>query len=257
LKPFYDTIIISPHLDDAALSCGGQISLMTRAGQTVLIVTVMAGEPEEPVITSYAQTLHDRWQLKSNAVVSRRQEDIIAAQILGADVLHFEFPDCIYRLDTSTGAPCYLSDEEIFGDINPGDSDIINKVAERLAALPRSKEIIVPLGVGNHVDHQIARQATELVFGRDLLYYEEFPYAAEPGAYDLVVGESPSRWHTETIPLPEEALQMKIKAISAYISQLSTFFENQQDLERQVRRFTVAVGGERIWRQNASKKAIL
>ena len=252
MKAFYDTIIISPHLDDAALSCGGQIDLMTSQGQSVLIVTLMAGEPDESTLTSYAQALHDRWQLRSDAVARRRQEDIIAAQILGAEYLHLEFPDCIYRRNSATGVPCYLSDRDIFGEINPDDYGLVNSVAERLAALPQSNQIFTPLGVGNHVDHQIARQAAEKVFGQDLIYFEEFPYAAEPGAGDFVTRVSSSRWQSQTIPLPEEALQIKIKAISAYLSQLSTFFQNQQDLEDQVHRFTKAVGGERIWRQRTS-----
>ncbi|MEZ4728018.1 MAG: PIG-L family deacetylase [Caldilineaceae bacterium] len=45
----YDAIYLSPHLDDVALSCGGQIFGATRTGQRVLIVTITAGDPPPPL----------------------------------------------------------------------------------------------------------------------------------------------------------------------------------------------------------------
>jgi LmbE family N-acetylglucosaminyl deacetylase len=247
LKVFYDTIIISPHLDDAALSCGAQIYMKTAVGQAVLIVTPMAGDPEEPALSSYAQKLHQRWELKSDAVRQRRQEDMIAAAILGADYLHGQIPDCIYRRNQLTGEPCYISDEEIFGAIDPTEENLANELAEQLGALPNAKQILVPLGVGNHIDHQIARKAAEKKFGEHLVYYEEFPYAGEDEAVNLVIGKRTAEFQAQVIPIPEEALAVKIEAIAAYKSQLSTFFRDQHDLERQVRHYAEAIGGERIW----------
>jgi len=252
LKTFYDTIIISPHLDDAALSCGGQIYLMTADGESVLIVTLMAGEPPESDLSTFAQNLHDRWQLKSDAVARRRQEDMAAAHILGAETLHWEIPDCIYRRNLHTGEPYYISNQEIFGEYDLSEEVLINELAEHLITLPQFKQIYAPLGVGNHVDHQIARLAAERSFGEGLVYYEEYPYAIVPGAVDLIVSERLTEWQSQTIPIPEEVLAVKIEAIAAYISQLSTFFLHQSDLERQVHHYAQTVGGERIWRHDSS-----
>ncbi len=41
----YRHIVLSPHLDDAALSCGGFIARMTAAGERVLVVNVCSGIP--------------------------------------------------------------------------------------------------------------------------------------------------------------------------------------------------------------------
>src|SRR5688500_5967071 len=89
----YDWIYFSPHLDDVALSCGGQIYTATQAGERVLIVTVTAGDPVAPVST-YAASLHSRWKLVTDATQVRREEDLAACAILGADAIHWTVPDC-------------------------------------------------------------------------------------------------------------------------------------------------------------------
>ena len=49
----YDTIFLAPHLDDVVLSCGGQIFLETEAGNSVLVVTIMAGDPPQRTLTTF------------------------------------------------------------------------------------------------------------------------------------------------------------------------------------------------------------
>ena len=74
MKSTYDTIYLSPHLDDVALSCGGQVYMLGEIERPVLIVTVMAGEPPGLATSNYAQALHDRWQLQIDVVARRRAE---------------------------------------------------------------------------------------------------------------------------------------------------------------------------------------
>jgi LmbE family N-acetylglucosaminyl deacetylase len=40
-----DVAVVSPHLDDAALSLGAAIAALTRSGRTVRVVTPFAGDP--------------------------------------------------------------------------------------------------------------------------------------------------------------------------------------------------------------------
>ena len=63
----YAALYLSPHLDDAALSCGGQIAQATRQGRRVLIVTVMAGDPPMEAGNDYIVSLHARWELDRDA----------------------------------------------------------------------------------------------------------------------------------------------------------------------------------------------
>ena len=188
MQTIYDAIYLSPHLDDAALSCGGNIFQQTAAGQRVLIVTVMAGSPDLTVDSPYVEALHSRWELAGDAAAQRRAEDEEACRILGAEFLHLGVPDCIYRLDPVTGAPLYLSDDDIFGEVQPSEQSLVLTLAAQLAQLPAAHQWYAPLTVGHHVDHLLVRAAAEQALGAALLYYEDYPYAQKPGYLELTIG---------------------------------------------------------------------
>jgi LmbE family N-acetylglucosaminyl deacetylase len=241
----YDAIYLSPHLDDAALSCGGQIAQQTAVGQHILIVTIMAGDPVGD-FSEYAQELHGRWQLAHDAVAARRAEDIAACAILRADYQHGVIPDCIYRMGAD-GRTLYTNWAEITGDIHPADHALVARLAGQFAALPTNKRVIAPLAVGNHVDHQMVRRAAERCFGAELFYYEDYPYARDEAAVTAVIPPADPTWHSQTIPLTGAAIAAKIEAIAAYTSQMSSFFNGRADLEQQIHQHAVAAGGERLW----------
>lgn len=44
MKAGVDAIHLSPHLDDVVLSCGGQIAARCGRGESVLVVTLAAGD---------------------------------------------------------------------------------------------------------------------------------------------------------------------------------------------------------------------
>ncbi|HHY58778.1 MAG TPA: PIG-L family deacetylase [Chloroflexi bacterium] len=252
LTRFYDAIYLAPHLDDAALSCGGQIANRTRAGQRVLIVTVMAGDPPTDAENDYIRSLHARWELERDVVAQRRAEDIAACALLGADYLHWSIPDCIYRLNPADGAPMYLSDDDIFGDVHPAEQPLVAAIARQLAALPAHGQCYAPLTVGHHVDHLLVAAAARLALGARLLYYEDYPYAQQPGKLAAVIGDPPTGWRPTVVPLTDADLAAKIEAILAFRSQLSTFFTDRADLERQVKGYAALVSGERVWRNMGS-----
>ncbi|NKQ35915.1 MAG: PIG-L family deacetylase [Chloroflexi bacterium] len=244
----YDAIYLSPHLDDAALSCGGQIFQATAVGQRILILTIMAGNPAGSAQSGYADMLHERWQLGADVVAQRRVEDIAACHILGADYQHWTVPDCIYRTDAEN-KPLYEDWAEITGSIHPADEPLVEALAKRLAQLPPHGRIIAPLTVGKHVDHQIVRQAAEMGCGDDLFYYEDYPYVQIPGMLAEIIPPESPEWTAVTIPLSAEALQVKARAIEAYVSQVSTFFNGRDDLLRQITSYAQSAGGERLWRK--------
>ncbi len=245
----YDAIYLSPHLDDAALSCGGQIFNRTSSGQSVLIVSVMAGDPVQTAVSNFAHSLHQRWELNSNIVAARRAEDILSCNILGADYLHWNVPDCIYRVNQTTGTAFYDSEETIFGDVHPIDkAQLYQPLLKQLHSLPPHKQLLVPLTIGHHVDHLLIRQVVETYFGNSLFYYEDYPYAQEVGALESAIDKI--YWYNQTIKIDEGAIQAKINAISAFESQLSTFFNGRSDLEQQIKAFWQQVGGERLWQKH-------
>ena len=257
MREWYKTIYLSPHLDDAALSCGGQIFLETAVNHPVLIVTPMAGDPAVDLqLSDFAKSLHQRWKLVRDAMRVRRAEDVVARQILGADYLHWSIPDSIYRTDPATGETCYPTWESIITTHHPADEAVVAWLARQLELLPATNQVVAPLAVGNHIDHRLTRQAAERVFGADLLYYEDYPYSEGDGAVTAVLRPSPDHWQSDNIKLTARAVEAKIEAIWTYASQRSTFFASRQDVENQIRNAAGQIGGERLWRLNSAQHKI-
>lgn len=254
MNAFYDAIYLSPHLDDAALSCGGQIYELTAEGKAVLVVTIMAGDPLSRPTSQFAQSLHQRWQLESDVVQARRAEDVAACRVMGADWQHWDFLDCIYRTEPETGRPLYASEEALFGEIAAADWGLAAELAGRMALLPTHERLYVPLTLGCHVDHQLTRQAAERAFsavetGRlatTLFYYEDYPYAERTAAEQFMAQEA-GGWQAKVIELTEKGVAARINAIQCFESQVSTFFKDGQDLADHVRSYIETVGGERVW----------
>jgi LmbE family N-acetylglucosaminyl deacetylase len=233
---------LSPHLDDVALSCGGRIWQQARAGERVTVVTVFAGAAEPDArLSSYARELQARWGHSAEAVEKRQEEDRQALSFLGAEPLHWQYRDCIYRR-TPGGEFPYAREEALWGEIHPSEAGLVRELAERIRALPLEGTLYVPLAVGRHVDHRIVRQASE-GSERPLIYYEDFPYAAGRGAVEAALADS--TWQAERLPLSQEALQAKIAAITRYRSQITTFWGNTSDMAAAVRAFAERTGNDR------------
>lgn len=243
MQRYYDAIYFSPHLDDAILSCGGQIGQKTALGQKVLIVTITAGDPQISDLSPFAVKQHTFWGNLTHPVAMRRAEDEEACRILGADWDHWRLLDCIYRRDPETRKPLYASEEAIFGELHSADLPYYQQIIERLYELPESHELFCPLGIGNHVDHQWLRRAAEHVYGERLGYYEDYPYVQREAWSQLQ-----PHWMVERVLLNEEARQRRIDGIKAYHSQMG-LFGGIENVDEMVQEYIGRIGGERIWRK--------
>ncbi len=245
----YRRIVLSPHLDDAPLSCGGAIHQWTAAGEPVLVVTFMTGDPPDGDLSPFAHAQHAGWQLEAReAYVARRAEEVAALQVLGADYRHVGLLDCIYRADDA--GSFYNSDEAIFGCIHPGDDRLAEEMARRLVLLgplESTTDVYAPLAVGNHIDHQLVRHAAERWRGQDLIYYEDFPYVGEGEAEEL--DATPL-----LIPLSKEDIAAKIKAIGCYQSQIRSLFRTDARMEKQVCAHGRHASGENGWAERYWQK---
>ena len=156
-------IYLSPHPDDAALSCGGLIYDQTQRGERALVVTFFVASPPPRAYSPFAQGQHDKWNLETDAMAHRRAEDMAALGILGAEPLYLDYLDCIYRLHPSTGAAMYDSEEGIFGQVDAAEAelhlDLAGRVAEIAGVARRDLTLYAPLAVGHHVDHQLLKRA--------------------------------------------------------------------------------------------------
>ena len=213
-------IYLSPHLDDAALSAGGLIYEQTQAGTPVEIWTFMCGDPHLTEYSAFAQELHEIWGFAdaTETVHGRRQEDLLAAEILGAKAVHFDFLDCIYRRGPA-GEWLY---EKIAIPAREADADLPAQIAAAISARLEPDDVLVAqLSVGSHIDHVLVRQAAELL-GRPLIYDIDMPYflysSHEFGAKAAGMEESVHR-------ITETSLERWQEAVVAYKSQLPSLNE--------------------------------
>jgi LmbE family N-acetylglucosaminyl deacetylase len=210
-------IYLSPHLDDAVLSAGGLIYDQTQVGIPVEIWTFMCGFPAPEDISPFAELLHSRWgfSFADEAVSARREEDRMAAGIVGAQVTHFDFLDCIYRRGAN-GEWLYA---EIFQPPHVEDGDLPKRIAETITPRITPDDVLVcQLSVGSHVDHVLMRQAAELV-GRPLLYDIDVPYIFYKS--EEFVSKSAGMKET-TYFITEAGLRSWQEAVLMYKSQLPT-----------------------------------
>jgi len=246
-KPGYASdmrwIYISPHLDDAALSCGGLIWEQARTGIAVEIWSVCAGDPPSGTLSPQAQEMHTRWQSGSpqETLVLRRAEDQNAARRLGAAIQHFPIPDCIYRIGPEGN---WLYPDEIFTAPHPAESALVGNLAALLAErLTNYDTLVCPLGLGGHVDHLLTRAAVEKL-NRPLWYYADIPYLLRS---PLELPEAVHKLTAKNFFISPAGLAAWQEAIAAYPSQLSSLFEDENDMRQRIREYQRQNDGLMLW----------
>lgn len=156
-------LVISPHLDDAVLSCGAL--LLAHPGATV--ATMFAASPD-----SYSDPLNEHdtdcgFQPGDDTMAVRREEDVRAMNRLGA---------------TSRWMPPYQNSHMARVDpiaVPPGAVDaIVDVIAE---VQPTS--VVAPLGL-SHPDHQACHVSALAAYERagsvPWLWYSDLPYTFIP-----------------------------------------------------------------------------
>jgi LmbE family N-acetylglucosaminyl deacetylase len=237
-------IYISPHLDDAALSAGGFLYDQSQAGIPVEIWTIICGYPPLGELTPFAQVLHHVWGTGTaeETVKLRRAEDVEAARILGVETVHFDIPDCIYRRGPDT-EPLYL---DIYVQPHAAEAQLPDQIAQTIAPrLHPDDQVICQLGVGDHVDHILVRQAAEQL-NRPLWYTADLPYLfKQPGELaPLVAGMEESVY-----AITEAGQRAWVEAALAYESQLSSLFESKEQVEEDIRAYYAERSGFSLWQK--------
>jgi len=240
-------IFLSPHLDDTTLSCGGLILQLIKANESVQIVTVFSGIPDvidEP--SSLITHIHSLYGSPNDIVQIRRDEDRSAAELLGVDILHLNFLDCIYRKDKINNY-YILTTTDIFGDLKQPDQHLPERIATEIENLysPSNIQLYAPLGIGSHVDHTITRLAALLLNTRGFLVtlYEDYPYSENSANYEKVYATLAGVQHqAENIRLSDQELDQKINAIASYQSQLQMLFDAPEAMPPRVKNHFLGKG---------------
>jgi LmbE family N-acetylglucosaminyl deacetylase len=225
-------LFISPHLDDAVLSCGGTIRQLASSGKQVVVATLItADSPVHSPLTWLARRNHHQWGAEDMPFSLRCKEDANAIASLGAEHVHLGLLDAIYRR-TQDGEPLYTKDI-VNVPVHEEDRHCFEPlVNEKLVALLQSfnsqtVRIYCPLALATHVDHIIIRHAVEKVATiKHITYYEEFPYTVRPHVFDdwRNSPDGSQEWTSKVVELSEEEIKARITAISCYKTQVPFLF---------------------------------
>jgi LmbE family N-acetylglucosaminyl deacetylase len=219
-------LFLSPHYDDIPLSCGGTVTSLAARGVRPEIALIFGDYPDpDAPLTSFAERLHDEWGLAAGEVIdARRAEEAAASALIGATDIYLPFRDAIYR------GSSYVSDELLFADPVEAEAELPQAIVDALdLSVPSGGELHVyaPLGIGRHVDHQVAFQAGRLLHesGVRVRFYEDLPYALEAPHVTRRMDDLRGQVeNAEKVPV-EEVWQTKIEAIMAFPSQVGVIFE--------------------------------
>lgn len=236
-------VFLSPHFDDAVYSCGGTIHQLTQQGKQVHVITTMAGTPTHIPDTPIVRDLHQRWGGHTEPVAVRANEDRLAVSMLGASVGYLSIPDCVYRTD-ATGHALYPDEQSLWGRPHPHDPALAQLQAWSFDEVV--EKLYIPLAIGQHVDHVILHEWAVWYTKRHqweasrVFFYADYPYAERQVAVEArlqtVRAGCPSL-HMLEEPLSEKNLQAKIKAMQAYHSQVSTFWQDEQALAQSMQAY--------------------
>lgn len=213
----YRWIFLSPHFDDAVLSCGGMIYDLTNQGIPVEVWTVCSAVPTWE--SSEAQKFHREWGVSNGkeAVEMRREEDREACKILGATPIHLDLCDKIYRQD---------------------DCGFLDHIKHALSKIPARDNIITSFAVGNHPDHTLTRNAAESE-GRFLKYYLEISYQLYNPTPEMQGFQS--RIH----PISAAGMDSWISAAGCYQSQIGMLFGSKDKMIKSITNYGKI--GARLW----------
>jgi LmbE family N-acetylglucosaminyl deacetylase len=253
-------VYLSPHLDDAVLSCGGGIDLHSASGARALVMTVFAGEFGGGELSPFARLQHTYWGDPPQPMALRRAEDRAALTLLDAEARHLDYLDAVYRAGPD-GEWLYSREEVLWQRVHPSDpmgqrgaQALADRLADQLP--PRDQTTVyAPLGVGQHVDHQIVHAAARrlLEMGYQVAFYEDYPYAEKPGATAAgVAAAGAGRWRIEAVSLRAEDMVAKTSALGYYRSQMFVLFGGAEVMPNRLWAFAASrvpqvCLAERIW----------
>ncbi len=234
-------IYLSPHFDDAVLSCGGSIAMQTQINLQPLIITIFAAPPADgAALSAFAkqvQTSAGLGESGADAVARRREEDRAACEYIGADYLWLNYADAIYR--------GYDSGESLFCDINRNDLDLEETLAQvmlKIHELAPNAVIYAPLGVGHHVDHQLVTSAAARLINEkvNIKFYEDIPYVTKPNTLQTRQTELKISMEPEMNEVSFQ-LDYKLNATALYASQIAPLFKTEDVMRREITAYSKSI----------------
>ena len=213
-------LAFSPHLDDAAFSCGGTLATLAEAGWRVVMTTVFTGSVRHPQGFALACQTDKGLGPEVDYMALRRAEDAAATEALGIEPPHhLGFREAPHR--------GYASAPELFAELRTDDAVAgdLGTAFRSLIAEAEPDLILAPQGVGGHVDHiQVILALRALTLDRPVLWWRDFPYTVRCADPKEPLRESFAGLAPFAMSLTPAATAAKRAACAAYESQLGFQF---------------------------------
>ncbi len=231
-------VILSPHMDDAALSCGGLLNFLTERQASCLVISIYSGNP--PAVKNKDGTLRTPQRKGYMNPRLRRREDVAAMRSVDADFVHLGFPDGIYRRSPFNNQLLYRHARERW--VSPRVDDLAHVeelylVLRRLCLNLGRVLLVSPMGIGQHVDHTIVAQVALRLAERgvSLLFFEDFPYVVNSKVGNGTEDDPRQAlqrlgWDSaERMVMPVNVVA-KASLISHYQSQIPSLFHDEKGM---------------------------
>lgn len=248
-------LILSPHLDDAVLSCGGMMAEAVSRGVPIVVYDLFCAPYNGP-LSPAAQQLHASWGSPQDITALRIDEDRQALDHLGVQRILGDQCDLIYRQDAN-GDWLYTQIDDIMGERRSEDDALVDHYAHKVSTLfgPDEVSIFAPLGIGGHIDHLIAYDAGVALYesGYDVAFYEDLPYALKDVWRDARLRELDGM-ESEIEYFSLASLAKKLEALELYASQIAELFGNVGKMREWLTGWALRMsrredmGGEMVWR---------
>ena len=219
-------LALSPHLDDAAFSCGGTLARLSRCGWRVTIATLFTASVPDPKGFALACQLDKGLGPEVDYMAMRRDEDATACAALGTEPVWLPFEEAPHR--------GYASAPELFGPTREDDG-----IVPRLAAVVRDligrlapALVLAPQAIGGHVDHvQLVRALDEARPAVPVAWWQDFPYLVRDIARTQPFSDRFGALPERSVMLDPADLAAKRAACLAYPSQLGFQFGGPDGLD--------------------------
>ena len=192
-------LVISPHFDDAVLSCG---HLLARSPGSIVLTVCSGIAPSGVAASDWDEA--GGFATAEEATLGRRGEDAKALRVLGASQVTADILDGPYRTSTS--------------DVHERATHWIETVIDEVTP----QRIVIPLGSPDHGDHVLTREvamaAARTRRPSDTYLYADLPYFIGRNADGMA--ETFGATYAAQPEVDVGLVEKKAAALSHYRSQL-------------------------------------
>jgi LmbE family N-acetylglucosaminyl deacetylase len=239
-------LALSPHLDDAAFSCGGTLARLAGAGWRVVVATLFTASVPAPAGFALACQLDKGLGPEVDYMALRRDEDAAAMRVLGAEPVWLPFREAPHR--------GYGSAPALFAGVRENDM-VVDALAPALTGLldaHRPGLVLLPQCIGSHADHlQAVRAFDRTGWSGPALWWRDFPYVARDASPREPLRDRMAVLQQGDVVLTSNEAELKRRACRAYASQLGFQFGGPKELDRRLEAFgrteTLRLTGATSW----------